>query len=44
MKRAVEVHAESQRMQAKRMMEQRDLARKLEEERKAAERRWYKFW
>ncbi|KAM0670153.1 hypothetical protein ACQRIT_002650 [Beauveria bassiana] len=44
MKRAVEVHAENQRMQAKKMAEQKQLARKLEEERKAAERRWYKFW
>ncbi|OAA82209.1 Cox20/FAM36A [Akanthomyces lecanii RCEF 1005] len=44
MKRAVEVHAENQRMQAKRIAEQRELARKLEEERKAAGRKWYKFW
>ncbi|OAR00757.1 hypothetical protein LLEC1_05734 [Akanthomyces lecanii] len=44
MKRAVEVHAENQRMQAKRIAEQRERARKLEEERKAAERKWYRFW
>ncbi|KAJ6786468.1 hypothetical protein PWT90_06506 [Aphanocladium album] len=44
MKRAVEVHAENQRLQAQKMAEKRELARKLEEERKAAERRWYKFW
>ncbi len=44
MKRAVEVHAENQRTQAKKMAELRERARKHEEERKAAERRWYKFW
>ncbi|EGX96366.1 hypothetical protein CCM_01022 [Cordyceps militaris CM01] len=43
MKRAVEVHAENQRLQAAKLAERRELARKLEE-RKAAERRWYKFW
>lgn len=44
MKRAVEVHAESIRQKEKLVAEQKELARKAEEERKAAAKRWYKFW
>lgn len=40
MQRAVEIHTESKRQQAKALAEQK----KLDEERKASEKRWYKFW
>lgn len=44
MRRAVEIHAENQKVQEKRLARQKEQEKKMEEQRKAAEKRWYKFW
>lgn len=44
MKRQIEVVTENRREQAKKLMEARKEHQRLEAERKAAERPWYKFW
>jgi len=44
MKRHIEVVTENKRDQAKRIAEAREQHKKLEEERRAAERPWYKVW
>jgi cytochrome c oxidase assembly protein subunit 20 len=44
MKRQIEVVAETRRDQQKKMIEERREVLRLEAERKAAEKPWYKFW
>lgn len=44
MKRHIEVVTENKREQAKKLAEAREKHKALEEERKAAERPWYKVW
>lgn len=44
MKRQIEVVSETRREQAKKLMDAKREHLRLEAERKAAEKPWYKFW